>query len=212
MEGLKDDLLRRDRVYWDWKHCDRFHHLMGLRRNAVPYTRSRGLTDAIAGNFEWLQPEEGAGLGVGDRQIWAAEQMIAIIEGQIEALRELRENFDTSAIDLDRAEAPQRALFDASPAAVLARKYEAATERGLYRAIREFHAAQGLTPQIDPDPKLEAEMGSSWPGTDAAGDPSTKADPTEVEVTADPVREVEIVPEAPIQRRPRLDKRANRRR
>ena len=212
MHDLKADLSRRDRVYWDWRHCDRFHHLMGVRRNEVPYTRSRGLTDAIAGNFEWLGADEGGGLSVGDRQIWAAEQMIAILDNQIRTLHELRANFDTSAIDLDRSEAPTRALFDASQEAILARKYEAATERGLYRAIREFHAAQGLTPQVEPDPNLEDEMGSSWPVANSESDESMKVDPIAIEVAADPVPEVEIAPEPPIQRRPKLDRRANRRR
>jgi hypothetical protein len=37
-----------------------------------------------------------------------------------------------------RAQAGDRALFDPSPEACLARKYEAAAERGFFRAIKEF--------------------------------------------------------------------------
>ncbi len=42
----------------------------------------------------------------------------------------------------DPAEAGQRALFDPSKEASLARKYEAAAERGLYRALKELRQQQ----------------------------------------------------------------------
>ena len=44
---------------------------------------------------------------------------------------------DPAAVERDRAEAGERALFDPSPAAVLARKYEAANERSLFRTLKE---------------------------------------------------------------------------
>jgi hypothetical protein len=48
------------------------------------------------------------------------------------------EGLDEAAIDRLRAEAGARAMFDPSREATLARKYEAAAERGFFRALKEL--------------------------------------------------------------------------
>ncbi len=52
-----------------------------------------------------------------------------MIDEEMARLKDVRINLDPRAIEQDRAEAVDRALFDNSKEAILARKYEAATER-----------------------------------------------------------------------------------
>jgi len=77
-----------------------------------------------------------------------------------------RAKMDTSSVDAGRAFAARLARFDSSKEAVLARKYEAATERGLYRALRELQAveAAGESEDVNPD-EIEASetVGSFLP-------------------------------------------------
>ena len=69
----------------------------------------------------------------------------------------------------DRAGARDRALFDPSKEAILARKYEAATERAMYRAIREFREVEASHSEKGPDPiatdcEATGPLGSFFPG------------------------------------------------
>ena len=59
-----------------------------------------------------------------------------------EADFEAPEGLDSETIDRLRAEAGRRAMFDPSKEATLARKYEAAAERGMYRALKEFRQVE----------------------------------------------------------------------
>jgi hypothetical protein len=63
------------------------------------------------------------------------------------------EGLDESAIARLRAEAGVRAMFDPSREACLARKYEAAAERGFFRALKELR-------------QLETQSKASSPGID----------------------------------------------
>jgi hypothetical protein len=149
MEGLRSDLAHPDGHRWDWQHCEQFHHLLGLRRMDVPVSRARALTEALDGNFRFLGKEDGAGLDKEPRQKWAGFAQVELIESEIAKLKTLRESLDLEGIELDRAEAAHRAIFDPSPEAVLARKYEAASERGLYRALKEFREIQADPSQVE---------------------------------------------------------------
>jgi hypothetical protein len=119
---------------------------------------------STAGKFEHLDESDGAGLDQLDRQFWAID---TLIDGEIAKLKALRESFDLEGLELDRSEAAARAMFDASPEAVLARKYEAASERNLYRALREFREIQAQSPKVEAAPQLAAEpvedLGSCFP-------------------------------------------------
>jgi hypothetical protein len=52
------------------------------------------------------------------------------------------EGMDDDTIEQLRAEAGHRALFDPSKEATLARKYEAAAERGFFRSLKEFREVE----------------------------------------------------------------------
>jgi hypothetical protein len=77
-----------------------------------------------------------------ERQDVARTEMAALIESELSALRALRETFDMEAVARSRAGAADRALFDPSKEATLARRYEAAAERGRFRALRELRASE----------------------------------------------------------------------
>jgi hypothetical protein len=166
LEGLKSDLAHEDGVRWGWQHCEQLHHLLGRRRLELPVSRARALTEAIAGNFQYLCKADGADLSAFDRQCWAATELVKLINGEVGALKALRESLDLEGLELDRSEAPQRTMFDPSREATLARKYEAAAERGLFRTLREYREVQAETPPPKPEPgepEPPEELGSSLP-------------------------------------------------
>jgi len=181
LHDLRADLDHPEGHRWDWQRCEQLHHMLGLRPCDVPFSRARVLSDAMEGNFRHLNQEEGGDLDIMPRRQWAETALLALIDTEIAKLEALRDSFDLEAIDRDRDEAAHRALFDPSPEAALARKYEAATERGLYKALKEFREIQGEEPQTHTEPEVATgeveEMGSSFP--DPSGRPisSTCLDP-----------------------------------
>lgn len=94
------------------------------------------------GAFHLLAPAEIDGLTDSERIEWARTELTKIVDAEIARLEELRESLSTEAIDQDRVEAPTRSLFDLQPAMQQVRKYEAATERNMYKALKEFHALE----------------------------------------------------------------------
>jgi len=169
---LREDLDHPEGHRWDWARCEQFHHLIGLRRVDVPVSRARALSDAMEGNFRNLNQSDGGDLPLKERQEWARVTLLGLVVEELARLRALQDQFDHEGLELDREGAAHRAMFDASPAATLARKYEAASERSLYRALREFREIQGDVPQIDSAEEVASEpveeMGSSLsdPGED----------------------------------------------
>ena len=166
-EGLKTDLLRPYGVIWNYQHCETIHHLMGQRRGDIPHTRARCLGEAIYGTMDLLNPDDAPELPLRERKIWAADRLVELIDIELAKLEALKETIDIEAIELDRSEASFRAMFDPSKDAVLARKYEAALDRSLYRALQEYREAQKLPPQVVFEQSLESELpdelGSSPP-------------------------------------------------
>ncbi len=85
---------------------------------------------------------------------------------QVEADFVPPEDVDDASAEKLRLEACRRAMFDPSEAAQLARKYEAAAERGFYRAWKEFRQVEREAKVsqvfVDPVPTPEA-LGSFFP-------------------------------------------------
>jgi hypothetical protein len=147
---------------------------MGRRRLEVPVTRFRALSEAIEGNFRHLDSADGAGLADLERRGWAAGMLIKLIGEEIARLKALREDLDHETIALDRAEAPHRAMFDTSASATLLRKYEAAAERGFFRALRELREVQAETPEppiSQAEPEVTEEVGSFLPADPDPAEP-----------------------------------------
>ena len=135
---LRRDLMIEDRVVWTWNHWDRAESLMGNPEGNLRVGRTRALTEAVSGFFLNLGPEDGAGLDDAARTLWAKGEIAASIDAEVARLQEVRIALDPDSIERDRLEAPDRALFDPSREMILARKYEGATDRAMYKALKEF--------------------------------------------------------------------------
>ncbi|WP_435019358.1 hypothetical protein TA3x_001254 [Tundrisphaera sp. TA3] len=127
---------------WSVHDDRRVDHLLGRHPGMHPPTPFDPILRALRGDFSGLRDDQGAGLSRNARKRWAREQLARLIDDEVQALRELRPLIDDEAEAADRAEAGDRALFDPSKEAQLARKYEAAAERALFRALREFHEVE----------------------------------------------------------------------
>ena len=141
-QGLRDDVACRAESRWAASHCVLAENLTGRRVGDPGIGRVEALARAIRSDFALLDDSEGAGMNDQARAAWARERMAELIDGEIARLRAHRETLDLDAIAADRVGAADRSLFDPSAAATLARKYDAAAERGFYRAYRDLKAAQ----------------------------------------------------------------------
>ena len=155
---LREDLGRNNARFWTAAHCERANHLMGRRADEVPVSRINELSMAIWGKFGLLRPGDGEGLDETSRRAWAGQAMMALIDEEVEALRRCFEMLDHEGFALDREEAPKRALFDDSKAATLARRYEAAAERGMFRALNELRKVEKAAAE---DPASAGKVGPS---------------------------------------------------
>jgi len=191
LRDLRDNLDHPDGFRWDWQYCEQLHHVLGLRRVDVPVSRFRALSDAMEGNFRSLNKADGADLEPNDRREWARVALLERIDAEIDRHQGLLDRFDLEGLALDRDEAAHRVLFDPSPAATLARKYEATSERGLFRTLKEFREVQISMPQVDlaseiaPEPA--EEVGSFLPETQAEPIAEPDVDATEAEAQTEVV-------------------------
>jgi hypothetical protein len=166
---LKDDLLHPSGVRWDWMHLEKVENLMGRRLGDFPISRAKALSEAIGGEFQSLEVSDGEGLDVFERRVWAGERMAELIDREVARLEAHRTRFDLDELARERAESADRVLFDPSKEATLARKYEAAAERSLYKALKELRQLQAQKSKdanqlFDPE---EPELGSFFPGKGA---------------------------------------------
>jgi len=162
---LRSDLARPGFQFWTAQHCERAHQLTGRKLDDIPISAIQELSRAIWGDFSMLNDQDGAGLDVEARRAWARDRLIEGIDEEIAALRDCRENLDLDVFEQDRAEAGRRALFDTSKPAILARRYEAAAERGLFRALKDLRAVEKAAlddPQVSPASPI-GPLGSFFP-------------------------------------------------
>ena len=141
-EILRSDLLNPDRNCWTGNHRMHFDALLGLNPGGYRVARIMALSDARDGSFHHLNKADGEGLEGPARAEWAQGELTRIIDVEMARLEEVRVKLDPEAIAADRAEAVDRALFDPSKEAILARKYEAATERAMYKALKEYRQVE----------------------------------------------------------------------
>jgi hypothetical protein len=142
-QDVKADLTHPTRDVWNYGHRQRVDNLMGRTPEQIPWSPLSPLCKAGWGDFSELTPDQGGDLAGPERKAWAREELGRRIDAEVAALEALRSTLDDAAIATDRAEAGRRALFDASRESILARKYEAAAERGLFRTLRELQAIEG---------------------------------------------------------------------
>ena len=134
---LRYDLLREGGGFWSESHRDRAENLAGRHYRYDRVSRIRALTAGIGGHPDLLDP---ADLEHGDIPTRCRDELARLIDSEVEKLKEEKATLDLGSVEADRAEAADRALFDASHAATLARRYEAAAERGMYKALDRIEA------------------------------------------------------------------------
>jgi hypothetical protein len=137
-ESLRADLLGKSSRKWGQGQCERASELMGVKARYDGSSRLVALSQATLGLFQLLGEGDWPGLAAQERREAARAELGKIIDGEIARLEGVREGLDHQAIARDRAGAQARALFSATPEAILARKYEAAAERGFYRALKQI--------------------------------------------------------------------------
>jgi len=140
--GLRQDLARPCHGRWSEEHGLRAEILSGRAPGTFGASRLSALTGANWGDFGYLDPAEYAGVGLNERVPWARARLIEWIDAEIARLVAHRATLDLAIIAAGRAGAATLALFDPGKEATLARKYEAAAERGLHRALRDLKALQ----------------------------------------------------------------------
>ncbi len=188
-EDLRSDLAHHSRRPWTTGHQEVAENLTGRRSGGIGTSRVEELSRATRGDFSLLGRADGAGPEEEDRRGWARRALLAVIDAEVEKLTAHRETLDFEAVEADRAGARDRALFDPSKGATLARKYEAAAERGMYRAIREMKAIEaeagraGMTGPVA-GPAMPDRLGSFFPP--ASADPAPVARPVAAAAIAPP--------------------------
>jgi hypothetical protein len=169
-DRVRARLTHPDRVAWHLGDRDRIGRLSGMPEG-VAGSRIAHLSRAIGGDFSALEPHDGAG-----------GQLIALIDGEIAALRAHRESFGANFTAIERAEAADIALFDDSNEATRLLKYEATAEQLLYRALRELRRveAAAATDATTETKTTCEELASSLPEADEA-EPGPSRSPKRVE-------------------------------
>ena len=178
---------------WRANHRERANHLMGFGDDEASISPIDAPARAILGDFTGLRDGRD-GWDADGRKRGARDQVVNLIDAEVKALETLAEDLEESEA-IDRAEAPARALFDSSKQGNLARKYEAAAERTLFRALREFRqveqeaqaepVSEEKTNPIEPATREErtADCPADWAATGGFADAETPARPVAGVVT-----------------------------
>ena len=174
-EALKGDLDNDAGCQWNHNDAVCCDNLKGHDGHTVGISAYQAWSQAIFGDYGWLRPDHFAGMTDDEEMRRHAMNVVAgMIDADIARLTGHLAGLDTRAIDAERRLAPKRALFDTSKEAVLARKYEAAAERGIYRALRELRQVEAeaeeeiapavASPQVEEKPEVEEAEAAPEPG------------------------------------------------
>ena len=157
---LFEELASDDPESWTALHLGRIARLTGKAAETARVSRLGALARAAGGDFLGLAKSDGEGLKDEARKAWAKDRLTERIAAEIVELEAHRETLDHQAFEQDRVEAPDRALFDPSKEATLARRYEADAARRYYRALDEFRKAEAKGETSGQVPKSAAPVGS----------------------------------------------------
>ncbi len=164
---LRRDLDREGPHRWGAVQMSRAVNLTGVRSERSHDTRIGDLSNALWGEFHGLTALEGGDLDNEGRRNWARAALLELVDTQIAELEAHKGTLDLDRIEQDRREAPARAKFDDSKQASLARRYEADSDRGFYKALKELRQVEAQAPiRIEAAPSLpipdlpDSRMGS----------------------------------------------------
>ncbi len=143
--------------------------MTGLKRPSTSRgSRLKALSRGFWGDFEALGDGGDDDLDEEFRRGWAKAMLFERIDAEIAGLEAHRETLDFELIEIDRAEAGARALFDSSKDATLARRYESENRRGFFKALKEFRTVEAESearaesaPALPAPSRPATQMGSS---------------------------------------------------
>lgn len=184
--------------------------LMGIREDQTSFSNLGALSRAIWGDFEGLSEKEGAGLDDQARRGWARDRLIDRVDQEIANLEAHYETLDFDTIEKDHAGAGDRALFDPSREACLARRYESEARRGFFKAHAQFQQVEaeaaeqanvksnttssvpkttyeplGSSREKAPTPPVGLASKTLWPATiDVSSDLSTVRGPVDLPISS----------------------------
>jgi hypothetical protein len=170
-EELRADLTREEKPQWTASHLVKAASLVGIRDEDARGSRIGALSRGVWGDFHAMAEHEGGEMDDEPRQAWARALLAELIDEQIAGLEAHFETLDFKMINQDRAEAGDRALFDPSKEASLARRYESEARRGFFQSLKEFRRVEAeaaereeASPTPSPAPEPNPPLGSSWAG------------------------------------------------
>jgi len=150
-ERMKLDLENPHGTQWTYTHYQHADNLHGSVSGQIQASHYMAWTMALNGNYDHIILERLAGLDDQARRQLALERLIELVAADLARLREHLARMDTAGRAAELELAPRIALFDPSKEAILARKYEAATERGMYRALQELRQVEAGEPIETPE-------------------------------------------------------------
>ncbi len=159
-QELRADLTREPRPLWTASHRERAENLTGFRIDEAAGSRINVLSKAAWGDFGDLGIPEDDVVDDNIRKAEARGLLVELIDAEIAALEAHYETLDFETIELDRAQAPDIALFDPSREATLARRYESEASRGFFKALKELRQAEAeaaARPSPVATPDVEAD-------------------------------------------------------
>ena len=162
---FRADLAIDHKPLWTAGHLEQAGHMTGVKSEHARGTRLGALSRGFWGDFTVLSDSDGGNLSEDARKAWCKARLFERIDAEIAALEAHRETLDFEMIELDRAEAGSRALFDASKPAILARRYESEARGGFFKALKEFRQIESESEakaESNPARPAMAQMGSSW--------------------------------------------------
>jgi hypothetical protein len=155
--------------------------MVGLSIEHNRGTRMGALARGVIGDFHALTDADASHLSDEARQKWSRDRLSERIDQEIAALQEHRATIDLEAFELDRAEAGERARFDTSPEAKLARRYAADAQRNYFKALNEFRRVEAESlarAEADPIPPTTLEAIDA-PGSTREMDEPEPTEPVE---------------------------------
>ena len=175
LRTLRGEIGTTSAEAWNPNHGPRLDALLG-RDPGGPTWRSGQLANAVGGDFAQLKPGEAAELDDLATRSWARDRLVDLIDAEIRKLEYSRSMLPPIATGFAFESEPDPAsdhatglaLFDTSKDAILARQYEATTERNRLRTLREVCRTSPQVPVEPEDPderdeEFDDELGSFFP-------------------------------------------------
>ena len=149
--GLRVELVKPRPRWTEW-HRERAENLTGNRSDHNPYTAIGDLSAEVWGEARGPLDEDDAAEAASKAH--GRARMIERIDAEIAALEAHMKTLDHEALELDRLEAPDRAVFDDSLSATLARRYEAEASRRFFKLMAQIRQieAEAAAPVAPPAP------------------------------------------------------------